>query len=218
MGADTERVYTLFLGPPEDEVEWNDEAVSGAYRFLSRCWRLAARLQEAPPHGTADEQLDRARHQTVKRVTEDLERFKFNTAIAALMELVNVMSKSLEEQSASSVVCADTFDTLLRLLHPMAPHLSEELWEQRGHMNSLLNEDWPEYDAEKLELATMTIVVQIDGKLRDRVDVESGADESTVRDAVMASLKVQEHLGDRDIVKLIHVPGRLVNLVTGARS
>jgi leucyl-tRNA synthetase len=218
MGADTERVYTLFLGPPEDEVEWNDEAVSGAYRFLSRCWRLAERLADAPPQGTADEILERARHHAVKRVSEDLDRFKFNTAVAALMELVNALSRCIEEQSASRVVCEEAFDTLLKLLHPMAPHLTEELWERRGHLDSLLNEDWPEYDESKLELDTVTLVVQIDGKLRDRLTVASDASEDAIRREVMSREKVEQHLAGREMVKFIHVPGRLVNLVTRSAS
>ncbi|MBT8479379.1 MAG: leucine--tRNA ligase, partial [Gemmatimonadetes bacterium] len=218
MGADTERVYTLFLGPPEDEVEWNDEAVSGAYRFLNRCWRMGERLGEAPHHGTSDESLERARHLAVKKVSEDMKRFKFNTAIAAMMEFVNVLSKAIEEKSASKVVLEDAFDTLLRLLHPMAPHLTEEIWEQRGHIGSLLEEDWPEYDEAKLELDAVTLVVQIDGKLRDRVEVGSEASEEVVREAVLARDKVQQHLAGRPVAKFILVPGRLVNLVTGDKS
>jgi leucyl-tRNA synthetase len=214
MGADTERVYTLFLGPPEDEVEWNDEAVSGAYRFLNRIWRLSERLADAPPHGPSDDVLERARHHAIKRVTEDLERFKFNTAIASLMELVNQLTRSMEEKSASKVVCEDAFDTLLRLLHPMAPHLTEELWESRGYLDSLLNADWPEYDAEKLVLDTVQLVVQIDGKLRDRVEVATGAQKTEIETLVMASDKVKQHLEGRQMVKFILVPGRLVNLVT----
>jgi leucyl-tRNA synthetase len=218
MGADTERVYTLFLGPPEDEVEWNDEAVSGAYRFLNRCWRLYDRLADAPPAGTDDERLERARHAAIKRTTEDFERFKFNTAVAALMEFVNALSRALEERSASRVVCEDSFDTLMRLLHPMAPHLTEELWESRGHGEWLLNEDWPDYDESKLERDHVTLVVQIDGKLRDRIVVASEASESEIEAATLASDKVTQHLAEREILKVVQVPGRLVNLVTKERS
>jgi leucyl-tRNA synthetase len=214
MGADTERVYTLFLGPPEDEVEWNDEAVSGAYRFLNRVWRILLRLQNAPPIGPSDEVVERARHHAVKRVTEDLERFKFNTAVASLMEFLNSLSKALEERSASRLVCEEAFDALLRLLHPIAPHITEELWERRGHVEPLLEADWPEFDEEKLRRETHTLVVQIDGKLRDRVEVSAEAVEAEVRKAVLASDKVQQHLEDREVARMVLVPGRLVNLVT----
>jgi leucyl-tRNA synthetase len=214
MGADTERVYTLFLGPPEDEVEWNDEAVSGAYRFLNRVWRILQRLKEAPPIGPSDEVVERARHHAVKRVTEDLERFKFNTAVASLMEFLNSLSRRLEERSASRLVCEEAFDTLLRLLHPIAPHVTEELWERRGHVEPLLEVDWPEFDEEKLRRETHTLVVQIDGKLRDRVEVSAEAVEAEVRKTVLASDKVQQHLEDREVARMVLVPGRLVNLVT----
>ena len=149
MGADTERVYTLFLGPPEDEVEWNDEAVSGAYRFLNRIWRLAEAVEDAPPTGPADEELERLQHETIERVTRDMERFKFNTAVAALMEFVNGLSRALEDQTASKGRCDESLDCLLRLLHPMAPHITEELWERRGHLESLLDSGWPEFDESK---------------------------------------------------------------------
>ena len=214
MGADTERVYTLFLGPPEDEVEWNDEAVNGAYRFLNRIWRIAGRLDQATPHGHSDEVLERATHETIQRVTVDMERFKFNTAIAALMELLNVLSRSLEEQSASRTVCEEALDAMLKMLQPMAPHIAEELWERRGHLDSLLNTDWPQYDEEKLRRETVTLVVQVDGKLRDRVEISAEAGEDEVRETVLASDKVQQHLAGREMIKFILVPGRLVNLVT----
>lgn len=213
MGADTERVYTLFLGPPEDEVEWNDEAVSGAYRFLNRVWRLQERIDGVPPNGLEDEALTRACHHAIQRVTQDLERFKFNTAIASLMELLNTLSKAVETRSASKRVCETTFDKLLMLLHPMAPHLTEELWESRGHPDSLLETDWPEFDPAKLETDSITLVVQINGKLRDRIVVPAAADEEVVRERVLVSETVQRHLGGKKPSKVIFVPGRLVNLV-----
>src|SRR6185436_4928468 len=146
MGADTERVYTLFIGLPDKEAEWSDEAVSGAYRFLSRVWWCGQRLNEASPIGLADGELERQRHATIQRVTQCMERFAFNTAVAALMELTNALTRALEEKTASRFACEAAFDSLLQLLHPMAPHVTEELWEQRDHIESLLDTSWPEYD------------------------------------------------------------------------
>jgi leucyl-tRNA synthetase len=214
MGADTERVYTLFIGPPEKEAEWSDEAVSGAYRFLNRLWRLAERLPEAPPTAPSDADLERERHATIQRVTHSLQRFSFNTAVAALMELLNALSRAVEEKRASRLQCEATFDTLVQLLHPMAPHVSEELWERRGYIETLLETSWPEYDESKLRRERVSLVVQVDGKLRDRVEVDADADEKTVRAAVLDSPKVQEHLAGREVAKAVLVPGRLINLVT----
>jgi leucyl-tRNA synthetase len=214
MGADTERLYTLFLGPPEKEAEWSDEAVAGAYRFLNRLWRLAERLAETPPTAPADEQLERERHAAIQRVTQSMERFHFNTAVAALMELLNALSRAVEEKTASRLRCEETFDTLVQLLHPMAPHVTEELWERRGHVETLLETSWPEHDEAKLRRARITLVVQVDGKLRDRVEVDAGAGEKEVRAAALDSAKVQEHLAGRELAKAVVVPGRLINLVT----
>jgi leucyl-tRNA synthetase len=214
MGADTERVYTLFIGPPEKEAEWSDEAVSGAYRFLSRVWRMQERLPEAPPTAPADGELERERHATIQRVTQSLQRFSFNTAVAALMELSNSLGRALEEKTASRLACEAAFDTLVQLLHPLAPHITEELWERRGYTESLLETSWPEYDEKKLQRARIQLVVQVDGKLRDRVEVDATADEREVREIVLASPKVQEHLAGREVAKAVLVPGRLMNLVT----
>ncbi len=214
MGADTERVYTLFIGPPEKEAEWSDEAVSGAHRFLQRVWRMLERLSEAPPTAPADAELERDRHATIQRVTHSMQRFSFNTAVASLMELSNSLFRSLEEKTASRLRCEETFDTLVQLLHPMAPHITEELWERRGYGESLLESTWPELDESKLRRERIHLVVQVDGKLRDRVEVDASADEKEVRAAVLASPKVQEHLGGREVAKAVLVPGRLINLVT----
>jgi leucyl-tRNA synthetase len=214
MGADTERVYTLFIGPPEKEAEWSDEAVAGAYRFLQRVWRMLEKLPEAPPTAPADAELERDRHATIQRVTHSLQRFSFNTAVASLMELSNSLFRALEEKTASRLRCEETFDTLVQLLHPMAPHITEELWERRGYTESLLESSWPELDESKLRRERIHLVVQVDGKLRDRVEVDASADEKEVRAAVLASPKVQEHLGGREVAKAVLVPGRLINLVT----
>ncbi len=143
-----------------------------------------------------------------------MDKFKFNTVVAALMELMNALGKALEERTASKLVCQQTFDTLLQLMHPFAPHVTEELWEARGHPETLLETSWPEYDETRLVAPRVTIVVQIDGKLRDRLDVAAEAAESEVVEAVMASPKVEQHLAGREVAKTIVVPGRLINLVT----
>ena len=214
MGADTERVYTLFIGPPEKEAEWSDEAVSGAWRFLQRVWRINDRLSEAPPTAPADAELERERHATIQRVTHSFERFHFNTAVAALMELSNALSKAIDEKTASRLLCDETFDTLLQLLHPMAPHITAELWEKRDHVEDILDTDWPQYDESKLRRARIELVVQVDGKLRDRVEVDAEASDKEIREAALASPKVQEHVAGRELAKAVVVPGRLINLVT----
>jgi leucyl-tRNA synthetase len=214
FGADTERVYTLFIGPPEKEAEWSDEAVAGAHRFLQRVWRIGERLREAPPIGPADGELERDRHAAIQRVTHSLERFHFNTAVAALMELSNSLFRALEEERASRLRCEEAYDTLLQLLHPMAPHITEELWERRDHVETLLDTTWPEYDEAKLRRARIELVVQVDGKLRDRIEVDTGVSEKEARAAALASPKVKEHVAGREVAKAVLVPDRLINLVT----
>jgi leucyl-tRNA synthetase len=214
MGADTERVYTLFLGPPDKEAEWSDEAVAGAFRFLQRVWRIADRIGDAPPIGPSDAALERDRHATIQRVTHSFERFSFNTAVAALMELSSSLARALDDMTASKLQCQTTYDTLLQLLHPLAPHVTEELWERLDHVEGLLDTSWPEYDEAKLRRARIQLVVQVDGKLRDRVEVDASASDKEVRAAALESSKVREHLAGRELAKAVVVPGRLINLVT----
>ena len=217
MGADTERVYTLFLGPPGDEVEWNDEAVSGAWRFLNRLWRAYDALSDAPATGSADDELERLRHATIQRVTTDLDRFKFNTAVAAMMELGNGLTRALESKTVSRLGCEQALDTLVQLLHPFAPHITDELWQRRGHEGSLIEASWPDFDEDKLRRDRVTVIVQVDGKLRDRVEVGADADRSRIEEVALASAKVQQHLEGRAVSRAVVVPGRLINLVTEAR-
>ncbi|MDX1642768.1 MAG: class I tRNA ligase family protein, partial [Thermoanaerobaculia bacterium] len=214
MGADTERVYTLFLGPPEEEVEWNEEAVSGAYRFLNRVWRLPERIEAAPASAEGDEELERERHRIVKRVNQDMERFKFNTVVAALMELSNALGKALEEEMASRATCERCFETLIQLLHPAAPHITAELWERTGHDDSLLDSGWPQHDEAMLEVERITLAVQVDGKLRDQIEVDVDAGDGEIERRARSSERVEPHLDGREVVRAIVVPGRLINLVT----
>ncbi|HKI85023.1 MAG TPA: class I tRNA ligase family protein, partial [Candidatus Krumholzibacteria bacterium] len=184
------------------------------YRFLNRVWRAGERINEAPPTAPSDEALERERQIAIQRVGDDFDRFKFNTVVAALMELLNALSKALEEKTASRLVCETTFDTLLQLLHPIAPHITEELWERRGHMGSVLDSDWPELDSDKLRPPRVTIVIQVDGKLRERLEVPPDTDREMIEEEALSLPKVRDQLEGRTVERVVHVPGRLVNFVT----
>jgi len=214
FSADTERICTLFLAPPERAAEWSGEAVAGAHRFLQRVWRLGSGLHEAPPTAPADGELERRRQIAVERVTRSFERCRLNTAVAALMELSSGLAHALEGQTASRLRCDETFDTLLQLLHPLAPHMTEELWERRDHVETLLDTSWPEYDESKLRRPRVRWAVQVDGRMHGRVDVQADASEKETRAAALASPRIKQHLAGREVAKAVFVPGRLINLVT----
>ncbi len=212
FGADTERVYTLFMGPPEKEAEWTDEGVLGAHRFLQRVWGIQDVLAAAEGRdGSAaeDERLRVAVHRTVKRVHDDLSRYHANTAIAAMMELVNEISAAQERAGGAALREAD--EALLRLLHPFAPHVTEELWRKLGHQESVLRAGWPTYDAELLRRQRLTIAVQVNGKLRATVEVEPGLDAEAA--GLVAKDAVARWLDGKTVVKVVHVPDRMVSLV-----
>jgi leucyl-tRNA synthetase len=211
-GADTERVYTLFMGPPEKEAEWTDEGVLGAHRFLQRVWGLQdAVATAAGREGTraANERLRIATHRTVKRVHTDLERYHPNTAIAALMELVNAISDA--QEAAGEGALREAYETLLRLLHPFAPHVTEELWRLTGHEGSLLRAGWPTFDAALLARQRVTLAVQVNGKLRATMEAEPGLDADAA--AAAAREAVAKWLDGKEVVKVVHVPDRMVSLV-----
>ncbi len=211
-GADTERVYTLFVGPPEKECEWTDEGVAGAHRFLQRVWALSDAVRGAAGREgdeAANERLSVARHQAVKRVSEDLARYKPNTAIAALMELANAIAAG--SSTVGEATLRDAYSTLLRLLHPMAPHITEELWRALGHEHSILEAGWPSHDAALLARQRVTVAVQVNGKLRATVAVARGAAEEEV--VGVAREAVARWLDGKEVVKVVHVADRLVSFV-----
>jgi leucyl-tRNA synthetase len=222
FGADTERVYTLFIAPPEKEAAWSDEGVIGAYRFLGRVWNLGQSLlgigSRAPAAGAdtrhpVPDALLRKTHQTIAAVTQRIERFEFNTAISALMELSNAIGEYLAAGGSDAAALRESYETLLKLLHPFAPHVTEELWEMLGQEPFLLTSPWPLADREKMKEDAVTIVVQINGKLRGQVEVPNPPEEKAVLAAVDANEKVRTWLEGKQIVKRIYVPGKLVNVV-----
>jgi leucyl-tRNA synthetase len=218
FGADTVRLYTLFIGPPEKESEWSEDGVSGASRFLNRVHDVCTRVSELGPDaaagsGPSDTPLVRFEHRTIRRVTEDAARFHFHTAVAALMEFQRAIGEALESGSETPQVLRGAVKTLLKLLHPIAPHLTEEWWERLGEKPFLLEAPWPEYDPELATTPRVTLVVQVNGKVRGRLDVERGEGEATAVELARQDSQIRPWVEGREITRSVYVPDRLLNLV-----
>ena len=215
-GADVVRVYLMFIGPWEAGGPWNPQGIEGAVRFLQRVWRFCRQVATAA--GEADpaaQELSRHLHRTVERVTADLERFGCNTAIAAMMELLNAAFAYREAGGEDRAVLREVAETLVRMLAPFAPFLTEECWEILGQAASVHAQSWPVADPVLASARAVEVAVQVDGKLRDRVTVSAAAGEAELRRAALASEKVASALEGREPRRVVVVPGRLVNVVTG---
>ena len=213
FGADTERVYTLFIAPPEKEAAWSDEGVIGAYRFLGRVWHMGVTLQARGTERTGDAPaaVVRKMHQTIDAVTGRMERFEFNTAISALMELSNVLGDAVQGGGGGEL--REAYFALLAMLHPFAPHMTEELWELLGGEGFLLTSKWPVADPALMQEDSVVIAIQVNGKLRGQVEVPAPPEKERVMEAVFANERIQSWVEGKEIVKQIYVPGKLVNLV-----
>ena len=214
-GADTVRAYLMFIGPWEAGGPWSSTGIEGIARFLNRVWAL---VTEAPKEGgkadeTAQKELRRAVNYAVKEVSEDLAGLQFNTAIAELMTLTNAMGKAKSAEMVGTDVWKEGVQKLLLLLAPIAPHISDELWERRGFTDSVHQQTWPDYDPAALEQDTITVAVQVSGKRRGEVTVPKNADKDAVLAAAKAEPNVGRHLEGKEVVREIVVPGRLVNIV-----
>ena len=215
FGADAIRLMELFIGPPTDDAVWSDNGVEGTSRFLDRVWRIVAGEVGVPTAreiGQADRDLLATAHKTVKKVTEDIDRFAFNTAVAALMAFSNALT-----DYARSGAEVETFNEAIRLmllmLSPMAPHMAHELWEQTGGDGMLATKAWPAHDPELVVESTVTMVVQVNGKVRERIDVAADIDEEEAEKLAMASERIQGWLDGKEVRKIITVPPKLVNIV-----
>ena len=210
-GADAVRLYILFMGPADQDLEWSEEGVEGISRFLRRLWRVVNEVAEKPPAGESEvTELSRSAHRTIARVTDDIDRrFQFNTPIAAVMELVNGLSRAPDDPAARLAA-----ETALTLIQPYAPHIAEELWARLGR-ERLWEQPWPEANESLLGRDTFELVIQVNGKVRDRIEVAVGEPEVELVARAKASPKVQDLLDGKEIRKEIVVPGKLVNLVVG---
>jgi leucyl-tRNA synthetase len=227
LGADAVRAYLMFVAPWEHGGEWDDSGISGVSRWLNRVWNLVLgeyeekisdlamkRLKgEQVDIERAERELSRVMHQTVRKVTDDLERIRFNTMIAALMEFTNYLDRVKQTGAVSSPRWTEAVDSLILLLAPTAPHLAEELWQRTGHSYSIHNQSWPQWNEELAKDEEITLVVQVNGKLRDRIVVPVSIAEAQARQLALESKRVQTHLEGKEVTKTIYVPGRLVNLV-----
>ena len=216
-GADAVRCYLMFIGPWDQGGSWSESGINGVSRWLNRLWELAQRdpgeLDAGPVDEGASADLRRNVHKTIKRVVDDLDRFKFNTAIASLMELSNTMNAAWADGGITSYAWREAVESFLVMLAPMAPHVTEELWERTGREFSIHNRLLPEWDPALAADETVTLVVQVNGRLRDRIEVPVSIGEEDAKKLALESSRVQAHTGGKTIGRVIYVPGKLVNIV-----
>ena len=222
-GADTARLFVLFAAPPERDLEWSDQGVEGCFRFLNRVWRL---VKEALDRNMLadkninlkndDKKLEYVIHTTIKKVTEDIEeRFNFNTAVSGIMELVNELYKykELDEELINRSLFKKGIETVILLLSPFAPHIADELWHQLGYNKSIYFEEWPTYDEKAIVKDEMEIVIQVNGRLRDKISVSTDISREELENKALKEEKIRKFVSGKKVVKVIIVPKKLVNIV-----
>ncbi|HXK61622.1 MAG TPA: class I tRNA ligase family protein, partial [Acidobacteriota bacterium] len=225
-GADALRLFIQFAAPPEGDLDWNDQGLEGCFRFLTRLWRLAHRwlprlaghsetAQPKTDGGTADREraLRRKLHQTIRKVTQDLERLHQNTAIAAIMELLNAAYEADDQGGVPPETMRETLEGMTLLLHPFAPHFAEELWELLGQKETLWDSRWPAYDPDLAREETIEIVIQVNGKIRSRFSAPPEVTREEMEALALKDDKVKAALEGKTLVKVVVIPQRLVNVV-----
>ena len=216
VGADTVRAYLMFLGPWDQGGDWSDAGINGMARWMNRVWEISQRdasVLEGDPDGQVSRDTWRLLHQTIRKCYQDLDRFKFNTAIASLMEFSNHLNRVWAEGSVDPDTWRESVRCVLLILAPMTPHIAEELWERAGYPYSIHNQPFPSWDEELAANEVITLVVQVNGKVRDRIQVPAEISEEEARQLALGSDKVQPFLSDKEIQRAVYVPGRLVNVV-----
>ncbi|MFC1658785.1 class I tRNA ligase family protein, partial [Candidatus Omnitrophota bacterium] len=216
FGADSLRLYILFTAPPQDQTEWSQQGLAGAHRFLSRVWRLSEQVKDGVREGGKYAEsailLQRKTHQTIKKVTEDIETFKLNTAIASIMELVNEIYR-LADKIPDKEPVKESIKTAILLLSPFVPHITEEMWARSGNEQSILKNKWPVYNPELIREETVAYIIQVNGKVRSKIQVLVDIDEERLRQAVFADERTKSWIAAKTVKKFIVVPNKLVNIV-----
>jgi leucyl-tRNA synthetase len=215
-GADAVRAYLMFIGPWDQGGSWDDKGLSGISRWLNRVWNLVmGKVVKTNPLDKAEKRdLERMTHKTIRKVTQDIERFHFNTMVAALMEFTNYLTKLKENYSVEKETWDEVISILLLLLAPSVPHLAEELWAQTGHSYSIHNQRFPVWDEKLAADEEFTLVIQINGKVRDKVVVPVSISEEEAQELALSREKIAKRLNNKKVSKVIYVPGRLLNIAT----
>jgi leucyl-tRNA synthetase len=221
-GADTARLFMMFAAPPEMSLEWSDQAVDGANRFLRRLWRAVHEHQQAGAvealniDALNDDQkaLRRQTHQTLQKVSDDIgRRHTFNTAIAAVMELMNAVNKFVDDSAQGRAVVQEALELAVLMLSPITPHISHQLWQVLGHAEAVIDVRWPAVDEQALKQDSIELMIQVNGKLRSKLSVPADADQAAVEALAFADENVQRFTEGKEVRKVILVPGRLLNIV-----
>ena len=211
-GSDTVRAYLMFFTRWEQGGPWSFEGIKGPRRFIEDVWRIGT-AEYASQNDKNDTAVQRKLHQTIEKVTRDAESFSFNTAIAAMMELRNTLLTALKKQDVTDETWSDSVSALLRMLAPIAPHITEELWSVRGSDSSVHVASWPEFDPEIAKEDEIELVIQVNGKVRSKVMVAAGIDDDSAREIALADENVQKFMDGKEVRKVIVIKGRLVNIV-----
>jgi leucyl-tRNA synthetase len=224
-GADTARLFMMFAAPPEQSLEWSDKAVEGSNRFLRRLWRTVYEhgqqyLSVALNIDALSDELKDLRRQTYQmlvKVTDDIgRRHTFNTAIAAVMELMNAVTKLEDDSEQGQAVIHEALEIVVHVLSPIVPHICHQLWQALGHQNAVIDVSWPEVDETALAQDKVELMVQVNGKLRSKIKVSADADNKTIESAALSDESVERFIDGKEVRKVIVVPGRLVNIVIAA--
>ena len=220
-GADTVRLFMLFAAPVEKDLEWNESGVKGMFRFLGRLWRFTnefasnkenADIRQGVKSGDKSSDIEAFTNRTIKKVTEDIEGFKFNTAISSVMELFNEVSALEKEKHANRDSVKKSLLAIVRLIYPIAPHFAEEAWRVLDQTESLVDKEWIKWDEKAFERTEITIPVRVNARVRNQISIEAEADEQTVREVVLADGKVSEYIAGREIKNFVYVPKRIVDI------